>query len=123
VKDHYARAAIKALLAERVERDRRYTERFDAQEKAVLKAEVASEKRFDGVNEFRRTLSDQAGTFTTRAEMDARFEAVNTTLKRLEAHDNASTGKGIGMSQLWTAALAVAGLVIAAMVGLAGFLK
>ncbi len=59
--------------------DKRYEQRFDAQEKAVKdalasadravnKAETASEKRLDSVNEFRKTLSDQTGTFLTRAE-------------------------------------------------------
>ncbi len=61
------------------ERDRQYGQRFDAQEKAVAaalaaakeavtKAEVAAEKRFDSVNEFRNTLKDQTGTFVTRNE-------------------------------------------------------
>ena len=34
-------------------------------ELAVNKAEVAAEKRFDNVNEFRQTLSDQTKTFVT----------------------------------------------------------
>src|ERR1700689_1575360 len=53
------------------ERDVRYEQRFKAMdektslaltasEKAVSKAETATEKRFDAVNEFRGTLSDQA---------------------------------------------------------------
>ena len=61
------------------ESDKRYEQRFQAQEKsvkdalasadrAVNKAETASEKRLDSVNEFRKTLSDQTGTFLTRAE-------------------------------------------------------
>lgn len=61
------------------ERDRQYGQRFDAQEKAVaaalaaakeavVKAEAASEKRFDSVNEFRNTLKDQTATFITRGE-------------------------------------------------------
>lgn len=70
--------------------DRRYSERFDAQEKAladallaakeagaaaisttkeaVTKAENANEKRFESVNEFRNTLKDQATHFLTRTE-------------------------------------------------------
>jgi hypothetical protein len=38
-------------------------------EKATLKADVSNEKRFDGVNEFRSQLKDQAGTFLTRNEL------------------------------------------------------
>ena len=39
-----------------------------AVEKASDKAEEASDKRFASVNEFRAQLSDQAGTFISRAE-------------------------------------------------------
>lgn len=36
---------------------------------AVQKAEVATEKRFESVNEFRATLTDQAAKFITRKEI------------------------------------------------------
>lgn len=42
-----------------------------AQEVAILKAETATEKRFESVNEFRSTLTDQAGTFATKPALDA----------------------------------------------------
>lgn len=40
-------------------------------EKAVLKAEISADKRFESVNEFRSTLSDQAGTFMPRKETES----------------------------------------------------
>lgn len=43
-----------------------------AADKAVNKAELATEKRFEGVNEFRSQLSDQAATFMPRTEAEAR---------------------------------------------------
>jgi hypothetical protein len=77
--------------------DLRYQQRFDAQqqalsaalvagekavnaalisaERAVAKAESAAEKRFESVDEFRQTLTDQAQTFLTRVEGEARFES------------------------------------------------
>lgn len=42
---------------------------LQASEKATTKADTANEKRFDGVNEFRSQLKDQAGTFLTRNEL------------------------------------------------------
>ena len=51
-------------------------------EKAVAKAEAASERRFEGVNEFRQTLSDQAATFPTRNEVAAQIERVNSDTAR-----------------------------------------
>lgn len=97
------------------ERDRRYSERFDAsqtalqaaltaQEKsvdaalaaadrAVAKAETASEKRFESVNEFRQTLTDQAASFATRNEVDTKIESIVS--KILDNADQAQ--KDIGM--------------------------
>jgi hypothetical protein len=45
-------------------------------EKAVGKAEAAADKRFDAVNEFRQTLSDQTATFIPRSEYDAAQKAL-----------------------------------------------
>jgi len=42
---------------------------LQAAEKAVTKAELAAEKRFESVNEFRNQLKDQTGTFITRNEL------------------------------------------------------
>jgi len=39
-----------------------------ASEKAIEKAERANEKRFESVNEFRATLTDQAARFITRKD-------------------------------------------------------
>jgi hypothetical protein len=72
-----------AVLVERVAQlEKRMNERFDSllretttafagAEKAILKAETATEKRFEGVNEFRAQLSDQAARFITRDELHA----------------------------------------------------
>jgi hypothetical protein len=72
-----------AVLVERVAQlERRMQERFDSllremhnsfgsAEKAIAKAETATERRFEGVNEFRAQLSDQAARFITRDELSA----------------------------------------------------
>lgn len=72
-----------AVLAERVAQfELRMQERFDSllremhtafegAEKAISKAEAATERRFEGVNEFRAQLSDQAARFVTRDELSA----------------------------------------------------
>ena len=58
-------------------------------EKATAKAEAASERRFEGVNEFRKALSDQTATFIPRAEYDAAHAAlvdrVTTNAARVDA--------------------------------------
>lgn len=42
----------------------------------VNKANTANEKRFEGVNEFRQQLKDQANTFITRGELFAWIMAI-----------------------------------------------
>lgn len=79
--------------------DKRYEERFIASQKAlelglagqkseisaalaaadraVLKAEMATEKRFESVNEFRGTLDNQQRTLIPRAEVDVLMRGVS----------------------------------------------
>lgn len=103
-------AAIQAVrelhTAVLAERDDRYGQRFDAQEKALVlalanvdrefherirqvqeetrvamaaaekaitKAEIATEKRFDAVNEFRAQQADVIATFARKSEIDQRI--------------------------------------------------
>jgi hypothetical protein len=69
------------------EMDLRYQRRFDAQEKAmaaalaaadraVLKAETASEKRFESVNECRAVLTAQSATLATKSEVEAAIKGL-----------------------------------------------
>jgi hypothetical protein len=54
-------------------------------EKAVIKAEAAADKRFESVNEFRQTLSDQTATFATRESLDTQMNAMSLRLRELTA--------------------------------------
>jgi Flp pilus assembly protein TadB len=101
---------LKAILAER---DRRYDDRFGAQERANTIALDAANERLARMNEFRAQLTDQAATFATRTEMNAEFRAVNATLARLETKDANNAGRGSGMSQLWGFIVGAAGVIIA----------
>jgi len=66
------------------ERDKRYDERFKAQEAAILKAEAATERRFQSVNEFRQTLSDQATGFFMRNEALMKFDSFDEKIDGLK---------------------------------------
>jgi len=115
------------------ERDRRYDQRFiDSKEavntalsaakeavnaaliaakEAVLKAENASEKRFESVNEFRKTLSDQQTQFATKADLKYLAEKIAT----LEAIVNQNTNRSDGIASAWGyvgAALGIVGVLI-----------
>ncbi len=76
------------------EHDRRYEQRFAAQElavsaaitaadRAVTKAELATEKRFDAVNEFRATLDGYTRTLMPRKEAEAQHAALVARLETL----------------------------------------
>ena len=82
------------------ELDLRYQQRFEAQEKAmaaalaaaeraVLKAEAASEKRFESVNEFRSVLIAQSATLATKSEVDGAIKGlIDKSTDRLEWQDS-----------------------------------
>jgi hypothetical protein len=57
-----------------------------ASEKAIMKAETATEKRFEAVNEFRQTLSDQAANFVTRElhdQLEKDIQAIRNAQSRM----------------------------------------
>jgi hypothetical protein len=128
---------IKELL---VEHDDRNKERFLSAEKAVqaaltaadkalAKAEMASERRFEGVNEFRGTLADQSATLLPRAEYKAEYSSMLDKLtsltSRVETIESIDRGKAQGIGGvtaivygtflLITAACAVIAVIITLM--------
>lgn len=103
-------ARIEALKTLMDEREDRTKERFalmekninvamTASDKAVTKAETATEKRFESVNEFRETLRDQAATLMPRAEYDVQHKALEEKLNvfiRSTANKSEDANKMIG---------------------------
>jgi hypothetical protein len=59
------------------EREKRYEQRFQAQETAVLKAEQAFEERLKNTNEWRAAMNDRDQRMMTRAEVEALFKSVD----------------------------------------------
>jgi hypothetical protein len=90
--------------------EKAFTAAIEAAERAVGKAEMASEKRFDSVNEFRATLTDQAATLMPRSEAETRFSALNEKLGDLTDRFNRETGKNQGVGIAWMVLVAVIGL-------------
>ncbi len=87
-------AKLNALEQISNEREARNIERFDAAketigvamtaaDKAIVKAEMATEKRFDSVNEFRQSLADQAAQFMPRTEYRISHDAVAEKIEGL----------------------------------------
>ncbi len=59
-------------------------------DKAIVKADSATERRFEGVNEFRATLADQAATLLPRSEYTVQHQALTA---RVETVANALATK------------------------------
>ncbi|PYC66002.1 hypothetical protein C7C45_26970 [Micromonospora arborensis] len=89
-------------------------------DKAVTKAETATEKRFESVNEFRQTLSDQTKTFIARVEFEVVRDSHAAHIADLASRLDKLEGKGVGLNAGWvylvgglTVAATVVGLVMA----------
>jgi hypothetical protein len=104
------------------ERDKRYGQRFTdletalraalaASEKAINKAEVATERRFESVNEFRTTLSDQAANFITRSEAEAATARNSERIQELMDRINRSEGRGAGLGTGWMYLVGAVGVI------------
>lgn len=62
---------------------------LEAAEKAIAKAETATDKRFESVNEFRAQLADQAGRFMPRDESINRHDATADKISDLDRRQRA----------------------------------
>jgi len=90
--------------------DRRYEQRFDAQEKAVDAALTAANQRLNVMNEFRGALTDQAATFATRIEVDQRLATNDEKLSAVVGRLDRIEGRTSGISSGWGVLLGVVGI-------------
>jgi hypothetical protein len=109
------REHLAALLAEM---DKRYQQRFDdqtraidaafaASKEAVAKAEAATERRLEGMNEFRDALQDRETRFVNVDQHEAMREILNGVVARLDRIE----GKSSGISSSWGIVVAIIGLI------------
>lgn len=78
---------------------------------AIKKAEAASDKRFEGVNEFRATLADQQRMLMPRAETEEAIKRICERLMKLEDGASERRAKYQGMGAMWGIIIAVLGAV------------
>ena len=55
---------------------------FESSQRAIDKADIATEKRFEGVNEFRAALSDQASRFVTTETLNSLGDKLEASIER-----------------------------------------
>jgi hypothetical protein len=77
---------VRALYRVIDDLERRLEQRFESQQQAILKQEIAVQDRFQTVNEFRGQLADQATKFMPRAEADQRIQQNADRITALEKH-------------------------------------
>jgi hypothetical protein len=75
--------------------------------KAAAKADVAYEKRFDGVNELRKMATDRDRNFVQKVE----HEALAAKVDALEKRDENTKGRDSGFSISWGILVAAAGII------------
>lgn len=80
-----------------------------AAKEAVTKAEVAAEKRFDAVNEFRNTLKDQQATLMSKTDAETKFKFLEEKINSMEGRLNKTTGGLEFANWIWVAMLAFGG--------------
>ncbi|CAN5693081.1 hypothetical protein BH23PAT2_BH23PAT2_08250 [soil metagenome] len=56
---------------------------LDASEKAIIKAETATDKRFHSMNEFRQALTELSTTMATRREMESSINELKHNIVQL----------------------------------------
>ncbi len=67
-------------------------------EKAILKAETATEKRFDSVNEFRQAMRDQQDTFASKSETNMRLDDLGKRVESMSDDLKSASGKSAGIT-------------------------
>ncbi len=82
-----------------------------AADKAVSKAEAATEKRFESVNEFRLTLSDQTKNFVSRVEFEGLRDANAARIAELSSRLDKTEGKSVGLTAGWVYLLGAVSVV------------
>lgn len=114
--------------------DKRYEQRFDASQKAlelglagqkaeittaltaadraVSKAELATEKRFESVNEFRGTLDQQQRTLIPRSEVDVLVRGLDEKIAQLTKQMDQLSAERLGIKGGWGYAVGAAGFVL-----------
>lgn len=84
-----------------------------AADRAVNKAELATEKRFESVNEFRATLDNQQRTLIPRSEVGVIQDGLNEKITQLTKLMDQIQAERLGVKGGWGYAVGVVGFVLA----------
>ena len=91
-------------------------------EKAVTKAENATEKRFDSVNEFRAQLADQASQFMPREVAETQTAEFRNQIAAITTRLDLQDGAAANAHRSLTFAIALVGLFVSIVVVITKFI-
>jgi tetrahydromethanopterin S-methyltransferase subunit G len=102
MEDAYPAVSLKEHLESRINAlEKQVLAAMDASEKAISKAELAAEKRFEGVNEFRNSLDDSNKLNARQTEVDHRFNSMNEKVERLTKEMDSQRDVSRGRGDVW----------------------
>ena len=104
-----AKAAVDASFAAQKEA---INAALAAADRAVSKAELATEKRFESVNEFRATLDNQQRTLIPRSEVSVMLDGVSEKITQLTKLMDALQAERVGIKGGYGYAVGIAGLLL-----------
>jgi hypothetical protein len=96
---------------------------LNSAERAVTKAETATEKRFEGVNEFRSALSDQSQNLLSRSEYATAHQSLIEKIDGLTTRVAAMEGGNKDRVQAISFLIGGAGVLVALIVGILYIVK
>ncbi len=83
-----------------------------AADKAVAKAEIATDKRFEGVNEFRAALVDSNALFMPRKEFQVQHDSLSAKVSLLTDVVTRMESRGVGSKESTTSIGSWIGIVL-----------
>jgi hypothetical protein len=92
-----------------LERDRRYEQRFQAQEEALRVERETHKREMAGVNELRGQLNDVIDTMAPKGETNIRISAVDAKVDEVIRAVAASAGRSTGLGAGWSYLLGAIG--------------
>jgi hypothetical protein len=94
-----------------------------AADRAVSKAELAADKRFESVNEFRKTLDDQQRTLMPRPEVNVMFGGLTDKYSGLKEQLDKLVNERAGIKGGWGYAVGIVGFVVMVLALMKAFSK
>ena len=110
--DRFA-AQEKAVAAALAAAEKAVSAALSAADRAVAKAEAATERRFENSNEWRNTVETLQRTYMPRTENEQQIKALGSKVDELTIRLNKKDDRGRGMGDMWAILVSVVSVIVA----------